>query len=122
MTQEALQETNERLEVTNTSISLEDVDDLLPVKKIKPKKSKVVRVTQAHGSMRAADMLTKVKERNTVEAAKEQKKKDAVTKREKMRLAFILCKEKCHCSTTPQCIITGFKQCPVCLNVFKSQC
>ena len=109
-------------EVVNTSISLEDVDDLLPSKKIQPKKSKAIRLTQVHGSMRAHDMLTKVKERNAAENAKLQKKNDAATHREKMRLAFILCKEKCQCSTSPSCIISGLKQCPVCLDVFKSQC
>ena len=49
------------LEVMNTSISLEDVDNLLPTKKIQPKKSKAIRLTQVHGSLRAHDMLTKVK-------------------------------------------------------------
>ena len=51
-----------------------------------------------------------------------QQKKDAATRREKMRQAFILCKDKCQCSTSPSCIISGLKQCPVCLDVLKSQC
>ena len=43
--------TNSKLqEVMNTSISLEDVDNLLPTKKIQPKKSKAIRLTQVHGS------------------------------------------------------------------------
>ena len=109
-------------ELIDTPVSLKDVDGMLPMKKIQPKKSKAIRVTQVHGSMRASDILTKVKERNAVEAAKLKKKNDAVKNREKMRLAFIICQGNCQCPTAPKCIIAGFKQCPVCLNVIKSQC
>ena len=115
--------TNSKLqEVMNTSISLEDVDNLLPTKKIQPKKSKAIQLMQVHGSMRAHDMLTKVKEQNAAENAKLQQKKYAATRREKMRQAFIFCKDKCQCPTSPSCIISGLKQCPVCLGVLKSQC
>ena len=109
-------------ELIDTPVSLKDVDVMLPMKKIQPKKSKAIRMTQVHGSMRASDILTKVKERNAVEAAKLKKKNDAVKNREKMRLAFIICKGNCQCPTAPKCIIASFKQCPVCLNVIKSQC
>ena len=113
---------NKKLQaLMDTSIALEDVDGMLPAKKIQPKKSKLVRLTQVRGSMRAANILEKVKERNAVEAEKLQKKTAAATTREKMRLAFILCNETCQCNT-PECIITGLKQCPVCLNVLKSSC
>ena len=108
-------------ELKNTPISIEEVNGLLPMKKIQPKKSKVVRLTQAHGSMRAVDMLMKVTERNAAEKVKE-KKEDAAMKKEELRLAFTICKESCHCSNSPRCIISGFKQCSVCLDVLKSQC
>ena len=38
-----------------------------------------------------------------------------------MRVAFIKCSDGCKCETQ-KCIISGYKQCPVCLNVLKSQC
>ena len=61
-------------DLTNTSISIEDVDGILPLKKIQPTKSKTIRIMQEHGSMRANDMLNKVRERNEIEKEKEDKK------------------------------------------------
>ena len=42
-------------ELIDTPVSLKDVDGMLPMKKIQPKKSKAIRVTQVHGSMRASE-------------------------------------------------------------------
>ena len=59
------------------------------------------------------------KESNAAEKVKE-KKEDAAMKKEELRLVFTICKESCHCSSSPKCIISGFKQCSVCLDVLKS--
>ena len=50
----------ENNQLKNTPVRLEDVEGLLPLTKIQPKKSKHVRITQEHGSLRAKDLLAKV--------------------------------------------------------------
>ena len=105
----------------NTSISLDDVDEMLPINRVQPKKTKSIRLTQVHGSMRAQDILTQVKERNEEEKTKMKKKEERVVLAEKRKQAFTLYKEKCHCAT-PVCIVAGFRQCSVCHDVLKSQC
>ena len=97
-------------DLTNTSISIEDVDGILPLKKIQPTKSKTIRITQEHGSMRAKDMLNKVRKRNEIKKEKEDKKQTEALK----------CTVTCSCSS--KCVVSGLKQCPNCLDVLKSQC
>ena len=64
----------------NTSVSVEDVEGLLPLKKIQPAKNKIVRVTQEHGSMLAKNMLTKVQERNKRERERERRRRQSKSK------------------------------------------
>ena len=48
-------------ELTETPVSLEDVPGIMPITKIQPKKTKAKRITQAHGSLTAKELLKKVK-------------------------------------------------------------
>ena len=101
-------------------LSPDTVEGLMPLKRIEPKKSKNIRITQTHGSMRANDMLTQVRNRNQEEAEKLKKKKDSEDLKVKLQASFALCKEKCVCKGV--CVVKGLRQCSVCLCVQKSQC
>ena len=104
----------------NTPLSPNTVEGLMPMKKIESKKSKNIRLAQTHGSMRLKDMLTKVYEKNAAEEEKQKKKDDVEKNKEEIRAAFDICKESCACDGV--CVVKGLKQCPVCLNILKSQC
>lgn len=108
--------------LSERSIVLEDVPDLLTVKKVKPNPEKAsVRVTQVHGSMRAQDVIAKVQHIRKEKEKKAEANKQAAEKKECMKEAFIRCKEKCNCNQK-KCSATGLKQCPICKNVLKSNC
>ena len=104
----------------NTSVLLEDVG-LLPVKKIQPAKTKVVRISQEHGSMTVKDMLTKVQQRNEREREKEEVKQAKRMRRESLKEIFLRCKSSCVCHRVP-CEAVLLKQCSSCKNVLKSVC
>ena len=105
----------------NTSVLLEDVEGLLPVKKIQPAKTKMVRISQEHGSMTVKDMLTKVQERNEREREKEEVKQAKRMRRESLKEIFLRCKSSCVCHQVP-CEAVLLKKCPSCRNVLKSVC
>ena len=93
----------------NTPLSPDTVEGLMPMKKIEPKKSKNIRLTQTHGSMRVKDMLTKVHEKNAAEEEKQKKKDDVEKNKEEIRAAFDICKDSCICDGV--CVVKGLKQC-----------
>ena len=47
-------------ELQSTSVTPDEIRDLLPLRKIAPKKTKAKHVTQVYGSMQAKEMLSKV--------------------------------------------------------------
>ena len=103
-------------------INLEEIPDLLTVKKVKPNLEKTsVRVTQVHGSMRVQDIITKVKQIKDDKQKKADAKDQAIKNKEELTERFIRCKEKCSCEQS-KCAATGLKQCLVCKNILKSQC
>ena len=108
--------------LSERSLVLEEIPDLLTVKKVKPNPEKAsVRVTQVHGSMRAQDVIAKVENIRKEKEKKAEAKKQATEKKEGMKEAFIRCKEKCNCNQK-KCSASGLKQCPICKNVLKSNC
>ena len=112
-------------DMAEKSLQLDDVPGLLTIKKVTPNPDKAstgtTRVTQVHGSMRAKDVASKVKEikeeKLRIQAAKEAKK----TQKEERKETFIRCKTKCSCNQK-KCLALGLKQCSVCLNVLRSVC
>ena len=49
-------------DLQSTPVTPEEVEGILPLQKIQPKKTKVKRITQVHGLLSAAQLLDKVKE------------------------------------------------------------
>ena len=57
------------------------------------------------------------------EQIKKTKLKEKADKAEKMTNDFKLCETECTCACDENdCTVKGFKMCPVCKNVLKSQC
>ena len=108
-------------ELQQTPVSPEDVPGIMPIGKIQPKKTKVKRITQVHGSLSACDLLEKVKEANKKEQEMNERKQEAAMKKERLKEVFLKCKVECQCGTG-SCEAKGLKQCPVCLSVQKSAC
>ena len=99
---------------------IEEVEGLLPYQEIRPK-SQNRRITQEHGSMRAADMLEKVREMKAADEEKAKKNVAAATKKEEQVMRFNACMEKCVGKQVP-CLAKKLKMCSECSNVLLSQC
>ena len=109
-------------ELNEKSIQLDEIPGLLTVKKIKPNLEKTsTRITQVHGSMRAKDVASMVKEIKDKKETKAKAKEEALQKKEENREIFLRCKVECVCFEK-KCKAIGLKECPICKNVMKSVC
>ena len=109
-------------ELHEKSIQLTEIPDFMTVQKVKPKLSKEnVRVTQIHGSMKAKNVISIVKEIKEKKEKAASEKQESVQKKEETKQRFLQCKVKCICESRP-CAAVGYKQCPICLQVMKSVC
>ena len=116
MSQALIKEANEK------SLKLDEIPGLLPIAKVKPKKSvENTRVTQICGSMEGKDVL------KVVENLKLQKEEEILAKtkkeerKQKEKEMFYKCKDMCICSKS-KCDAAGLKQCPVCNDILQSIC
>ena len=110
-------------ELQSTPFDPSAVPSVFRYDRIKPKKSKNIRITSVHGSMTAKDILSAVKENNKKNEENEKKKKDTKEMKQKESEMFILCKNQCKCEQPDgKCAAIGLKQCTVCHSVLKSQC
>lgn len=107
--------------LTKTPVPLEEVDGLLPMKKIEPKKSTNKRITNVHGAIRNTDLLAMVHEKNEKEKLIIQKREEKKNHRKDMQIAFDKCIYECTC-TGDECNVKGWKKCTICSDVLKSQC
>ena len=109
-------------ELHEKSIVLKEIPGFLPVQKVKPKLSKKnTRITQVHGSMKAKNVLTVLKDIESKKQEQVKSKEATAKKKEDTKLAFLKCKEKCICEKQ-KCEAFGLKQCPVCQDILKSAC
>jgi len=107
----------------NFEQALQLIDDLheenpgfMETQKVKPKLSKNnTVVTQVHGSMKAINVLTIVKEIKSKNDEKAKQKEDAAKKKNEIKEAFVLCKIRCvlYCNER-NCKAFGWKQCSIC--------
>ena len=79
-------------QLSKTAIPLENVDGLVPVRKIAPKKNKLKRITQVHGSIRSSDLLEKIKAKSEEEELKKKEKQTSIENKKSLKVAF----EKCY--------------------------
>lgn len=109
-------------DMAERNIQIEEIPGLLTVKKVKPNMEKTsTRVTQVHGSMRAKDVASLVKDIKEQKEKRAQEKEETRKKKEEEKEAFLKCKEKCICSQK-KCLALGLKQCPNCKSVLRSVC
>jgi hypothetical protein len=80
------------IELENSTHTLEEIPGLLPFKKVVPSKTTNQRVTQAHGSMRAKDII-KIAEELKQQKLEKSKQNAALEKREESKEVFYRCKE-----------------------------
>ena len=107
--------------ISEKSISLEEIPNLLPLIKITPKVNKEnIQVTQVHGSVEGKKILEKVSTINEGKAQKEQAKKERKYKQQQQTEAFFKCKEECTCGKNV-CAATKLQECPCC-HILKSTC
>jgi hypothetical protein len=107
-------------DLQSTPINMDEVTGLMPLNKIQPKKTKVKRITQIHGSLLASDLLERVKDMNEKEKEKDDKKKAAEKRKPDLKEAFNRCRDICECNE--KCIVAGMRQCSRCSDVLKTQC
>ena len=108
-------------EASEKSLNLDEVQGLLPISKVKPKKTvENTQITQICGSMEGKDVLKVVEslkkkkvEKTLAKSAKDEKKRE-----EKM---FYKSKEQCVCSK-PKYEAAGWRECPNGHNVLRSIC
>ena len=97
-------------ELHEKSIVLKEILGFMPVQKVKPKLSKKnTRITQVHGSMKAKNVLTVLKDIESKKQGQFKNKKATAKKKEDTKHAFLKCKEKCICEK-PKCKAFGLKQ------------
>ena len=97
-------------ELQSTNVTPDEIPDLLPLRKIAPKKTKAKYVIQVCGSMQAKEMLSKVKVMKAQEKEKEEKRKNA-QKKEDIKIAFMHCEDKCVYEGKRKCAAAGLKMC-----------
>ena len=108
--------------ISEKSLSLEEIPNLLPISKVTPKVNKEnVRVTQVHGSMEGKEILEKVTAIKEDKTKKEQAKKEKKSNQQHQIEIFFKCKEECTCGKDV-CAATKLRECPCCHNVLKSTC
>ena len=100
---------------------LEQVDELLPSKKVEASATTKKKITDVHGSLKGTDVRKLIEQKEEDERKKEEKKKEREEKKEEMKMLFLKCQEKCLCSTK-KCKAIQLQQCSVCKNVLKSKC
>lgn len=106
-----------------TPFDTKEVPSVFRFDKIKPNKTKSVRITSVHGSMTSKNILNVVKEHNKKNEEKEKKKKETKKKKQKETEMFLLCKNECKCEKpNGKCVAISLKQCIICNSVLKSQC
>ena len=91
-----------------SEINLNAIRGLLEPKKIKPKKTKSVKITQLHSSLEECDILKKLEE---LEITKEEKIKKKYAKAQSLfnlRKKFEECKDVCVC-TGGECLMEDYK-------------
>ena len=107
--------------ISEKSISLQEIPNLLPLIKITPKVNKEnIQVTQVHGSVEGKKILEKVSAINEDKAQKEQAKKERKYKQQWQTEAFFKCKEECTCGKNV-CAATKLQECPCC-HILISTC
>ena len=107
--------------ISEKSISLEEIPNLLAVTKITLKVNKEnIWVTQVHSLMEGKKILEKVSAIKEDKAQKEQAKKERKYKQQQQIEAFFKCKEECTCGKNV-CAATKLQECP-CYHVLKSTC
>ena len=95
-----------------SEINLNAIPSLLEPKKIKPKKSKSVKITQLHSPLEGCDILKKLEE---LEITKEEKIKKKYAKAQSLfnlRKKFVDCKDIYVC-TGGECLMENYKKAPV---------
>ena len=100
---------------------LEQVEGLLPYKKVKPAASIKKKITDVHGSLKATEVRELIEQKEEEERQKEERRKEKVEQKENMVSTFLKCKEQCLCKTKA-CKAMQLQQCSVCRNVLKSKC
>ena len=104
------------------SIDLSGTEGALEIKKVLPKSAHTyARVTQVYGSMNKNNVMEKIEALEESKRMKEEKKIQALEKKEKQKQIFLKCVDKCICNTK-SCAASNLKQCPNCKNVMKSIC
>ena len=97
-------------ELCDSSIDLEAAG-ILTTKRIQPKdKSKSTKLTNKCGSMEGQGILNLLQTAQKEKEIKENKKKVMMEKKEKLKLAFLICKDNCICEIN-RCAAWGLKQC-----------
>ena len=82
--------------ISDKSISLEEIPNMLPVTKVTPKlKKENARVTQVHGSMEGKKILETISLIKEDNAKKEKANKERKSKLQQQIEAFYKCKEEC---------------------------
>ena len=108
--------------ISDKSISLEEIPNLLPITKVTAKMNKEnVRVTQVHGSMEGKKILQTVSSIKEDKAKKEQDIKERKSKQQQQIEAFYKWKKECTCGKNV-CASIKLRQCSCCHNVLKSTC
>ena len=108
--------------ISDKSISLEEIPNLLPVTKVTPKlKKENVRVTQVHGSMEGEKILETVSLIKEDKAKKEKANKERKSKLQQQIKTFYKCTEECTCGKNV-CAANKLRECSCCHNVLKSTC
>ena len=109
-------------EASEKSLKLEEVPGLLPIAKVKPKKSvENMRVTQICGSMEGKDVLQVVEDLKKKKDEKAQAKKAKSERKREQKGLFYKCKEICVCGKSI-CEAAGLKECPKCHDILRSVC
>ena len=106
--------------ISDKSISLEEVPNLLPLTKVTPKMNNV-RVTQVHGSMEGKKILETVSSIKEDKSKKEQDNKERKPKQQQQIKRFCKCKKECIYGKNV-CAAIKLRECSCCHNVLKSTC
>ena len=120
--EEELEKAKMRIEeLEKQPITPDEIDGFFHFEKVRPVKTKNVRVTQVHGSLDGSQVLEM---REKIEAEKKEKqtrKEMSMIEKETRAELFIKCRESCVCSKD-LCNASGLKQCSSCKDVIKSHC
>ena len=120
---EKIGELNQTISTMNeTTPELETVPNLMPYRKVVPK-NKNKSLTKKHGTLKSTDVLKLAQDRQVAEEELEARRVKKKQEKENLKINYIGCKGKCQCEKgQKECTALNLKQCPVCLNVLKTQC